>query len=581
MITKNQLFPLFLLFTLTVTVEAKDTLRTGAELAAILASIHEHVDQRKLDTKLFTQALNSQPINIQETALRGLGRIGGDTIAPLVLPFLNDENEVLRRAAVFALGISGQSNVIQKLWPVLKKENDETVKQEIYLALGLLGGNNLISTLLDRVKIEKTPATKAAIFQALAIAITYHQDISAQLVTDLEQSTDKKEVVDFTHLLKLMEQDNSLSYFVGYFLARVKTIEQYINPLQLEKLTRNVKSLGNKKVLARLIGKATQKDHPSNRQLLSWLIEQSNLSKVDLVVEAIQAMGSLLKIPQARLQLGKLHGSTNPLIAQSALQVLANSSLNSMQMTQLLKKNLKNVRPSMVVAAMKGLVKRQDRDDMSWALKILAHKSSFVKIRFALLIAEKDKKGFHNVLKLLSKDTDPKVAKVATSLLSDKSAGEPSIKTQTTFYPKALKANGRHVLLRTSAGNIELLMNQDATYTSAHFIKLVNSGYYNTTYFSRMLGNFVAQGGDSVGDMDGGSGQMIREEISYLSHKIGTVGMATSGKDTGDAQFFINLGDNFHLDRKYTIFASVVRGMENVYKLSNGDQIISAEVIME
>ena len=576
MITKTRLFPLIILAVFNTTIGAKDVSLPEAEPRTISASIHQHVDERVFNAKLFSQALNSQQINIQKTALRGLGRIGGETITPLVTPFLNNKNPALRRAAVFALGISGNSKVNLLLLPLLETEIDETVKQEIYLALGLLGGDNLVNNLLAREKIEKKTATKATIFQALALAITYHQDVSSQLVTNVGQTR-----IDFEHFLKLIEKDNQLSYFAGYFLARVNNIGEHLNPAQLEKLIPNTKSLRNKKIICRLIGKVIGKDHSSNRQLLSWLIEQSNSTDVALVVEAIQAMGSLLNIPQARLQIGKLHASTNPLIAQSALQVLADSSLESMQMTQLLKKNLKNKRPAMVVAAMTGLIKRQERDDMSWAIKILAHKNSFVKIRFALLIAEKDKQGFHNVLKLLSKDIDPKVAKVATSLLSNKLTGEASVKTRTTSYAKALKASGHHVLLRTSAGDIEFRMNQDATYTAAHFINLVNSGYYNATYFSRMLGNFVAQGGDSVGDVDGGSGQMIREEISYLSHKIGTVGMATSGKDTGDAQFFINLGDNLHLDRKYTIFAEVVSGMENVYKLSNGDQIISAEVLTE
>lgn len=576
MITKTQLFPFILLLVIATPLTAKNIDMPEVEQKTILASIHQQVDKRILDVELFNQALSSQPINIKETALIGLGRIGGDPIRPLVVPFLNDKNTTLRCAAVFALGISGSPEASEELWLLLEKETNENVKQETYLALGNLGGDNLVSRMLAHVKLEKEQKTQAAIFQALAIAITYHQQISKQISVDSEQST-----VNFDRLLKLMADDSELSYFVGYFLAKVKNIEQHIDPADLEKLTNDTNSLRNKKVLARLIGKVTQKDHPSNRQLLAWLIEQSNNPDVGLVVEAIQAMGSLLKIPQARLQLGKLHGSTNPLIAQSALQVLADSSLDSMQMTQLLKKNLKSNRPSMVAAAMKGLIKRQERDKMSWALKILTHKNSFVKIRFALLIADKDKKEFSNVLKMLSKDIDPKVARVAKNLLSEESTSEHPIKTKTTSYSKALKSNSRHVLLRTSAGDIEFQINQHATYTAAHFINLVNSGYYNDTYFSRMLGNFVAQGGDSVGDMDGGSGQMIREEVSYLSHKIGSVGMATSGKDTGDAQFFINLGDNIHLDRKYTIFAEVVSGLKNVYRLSNGDQIISAEVLKE
>lgn len=344
-------------------------------------------------------------------------------------------------------------------------------------------------------------------------------------------------------------------------------------------MTNRLKSPANKRILVRLIGKVTKKNHPENRQLLSWLIEQSESDNVTLVVESINAMGSLLDIAQARLQLGKLHGAKNPLIAQSAFQVLANSSLDGMQIMQLLKKQLKSKNPAMVVTAISGLVKRQERDEMSWAIKILSHKSDFVRIRFAQIIANKDKKGFTNVLKMISKGTNSAVADYAKSLLSDDNP--KAILTKTQPYKEALESVSKRVVLHTSAGDIQFKMNDQAVYTSARFIQLVKQGYYNGSYFSRMVGNFVAQGGDSIGDMDGGSGKMIREEISYLSHLKGSVGMATSGKDTGDSQFFVNLGDNLHLDRKYTLFAEVVNGMDVIFQLSNGDKIISAEILKE
>ena len=38
----------------------------------------------------------------------------------------------------------------------------------------------------------------------------------------------------------------------------------------------------------------------------------------------------------------------------------------------------------------------------------------------------------------------------------------------------------------------------------------------------------------------------------------GTVGLSTRGRNTADAQFFINLVDNPRLDEDYTVFASVL-----------------------
>ena len=551
---------------------SKESVSAGNHHQVSFATLQKLVNQRNLDNEIFVQALSSQDVKLQLTALKGLGRIGGPEILELVIPMLANKNSSIRKAAVFAIGISAVAKSSHSLWSMLDKETNESVKQEIYLALGHLGGKNLASKLLSREKLEKELKTKAVIFQALAIAITYHQEASEQVLTIGGQAE-----FNFNSLLQLMENNDELCYSVGYFLARVKNIKQRISPDQLQYLIAKVNSPRNKKIVARLIGKVTNEKQPANRLILAWLIEQSKSQDVALVVETIQAMGSLLDTPQARLQLGKLQGSKNPLVAQSALQVLADSDLESMQMIQLLKKQLKSDQPAMVVAAMSGLIQRQQREEMSWAYKILSHKNTFVKIRFAQLIASKDKQGFTNVLQMLAKDIDQKVADYAISLLQNKeSTNQPN---ETLDFATASQSIGLRVVLQTSAGEIRLKMNDQAIYTAAHFIQLVQKGFYTGTYFSRMIGNFVAQGGDSVGDMEGGSGQLIREELSYLSHLKGSVGMATNGKDTGDSQFFINLGDNIHLDRKYTIFADVVGGMENVYKLSNGDRIISAEVL--
>ena len=88
----------------------------------------------------------------------------------------------------------------------------------------------------------------------------------------------------------------------------------------------------------------------------------------------------------------------------------------------------------------------------------------------------------------------------------------------------------------------------------------------------------VAQGGDTIGDREGASPFTIREEINYRKHSPMTVGMATSGKDTGSSQFFINTARNPHLDRNYTIFGKVIEGHDIVMAMSNGVQIIEVNI---
>jgi cyclophilin family peptidyl-prolyl cis-trans isomerase len=51
------------------------------------------------------------------------------------------------------------------------------------------------------------------------------------------------------------------------------------------------------------------------------------------------------------------------------------------------------------------------------------------------------------------------------------------------------------------------------------------------------------------------------------------VGISTRGRDTGDAQIFVNLVDNVRLDHNYTIFAEVSAGMDVVDAVLEGSTI--------
>jgi len=70
----------------------------------------------------------------------------------------------------------------------------------------------------------------------------------------------------------------------------------------------------------------------------------------------------------------------------------------------------------------------------------------------------------------------------------------------------------------------------------------------------------------------------MRDELGRLTHARGTVGISTRGRDTGDAQIFINLVDNPRLDMDYTVFAEVVRGIEVIDGILEGDVIERIEI---
>jgi cyclophilin family peptidyl-prolyl cis-trans isomerase len=104
------------------------------------------------------------------------------------------------------------------------------------------------------------------------------------------------------------------------------------------------------------------------------------------------------------------------------------------------------------------------------------------------------------------------------------------------------------------------------------FLKLVTiDHYYDGLTIHRVVPNFVIQGGSPGANEYVGHKEYMRDEVGGLNTR-GTVGLSTRGRNTGDAQFFVNLVDNPRLDYDYTIFAEVSgRDMETVDKIQEGD----------
>ncbi len=153
------------------------------------------------------------------------------------------------------------------------------------------------------------------------------------------------------------------------------------------------------------------------------------------------------------------------------------------------------------------------------------------------------------------------------------------VHTPTPSHDDVARALRSTVVLQTTRGPIVMRMVPEAPLSATNFVHLAESGFYNGLPFHRVVPNFVAQGGDPRGDGNGGSKDLVREEISAVPHQRGTVGMATEGKDTGSCQIFINHGWNINLDGNYTVFARVVAGMDAADRLEVGDVIQRAIVI--
>ena len=110
-----------------------------------------------------------------------------------------------------------------------------------------------------------------------------------------------------------------------------------------------------------------------------------------------------------------------------------------------------------------------------------------------------------------------------------------------------------------------------APITTANFLKLVNSGFYDGLTFHRVIAGFMIQGGCPNGNGMGGPGYSIKGEfarngfVNQLKHTPGVLSMARSmNPNSAGSQFFIMHQTSPHLDGEYAAFGKIIEGMDVV-----------------
>lgn len=138
------------------------------------------------------------------------------------------------------------------------------------------------------------------------------------------------------------------------------------------------------------------------------------------------------------------------------------------------------------------------------------------------------------------------------------------------------------IILKTSKGDIEItVFASKAPLTSANFLNLAQSGFYDGIVFHRVIPNFMVQGGDPTGTGTGGPGYRFEDEINpALKHDgPGVLSMANAGPNTNGSQFFITHVKTDWLDGKHAVFGKVTKGQDIVDSIVQGDKIISVEIL--
>lgn len=97
--------------------------------------------------------------------------------------------------------------------------------------------------------------------------------------------------------------------------------------------------------------------------------------------------------------------------------------------------------------------------------------------------------------------------------------------------------------------------------------------YFDGLTFHRVVPDFVVQGGDPLGTGEGGPGYEFQDELRGDLHHdaVGMLSMANAGPDTNGSQFFFTLRPVNRLDFLHSVFGRVVRGIEVLPLIQQGD----------
>ena len=142
------------------------------------------------------------------------------------------------------------------------------------------------------------------------------------------------------------------------------------------------------------------------------------------------------------------------------------------------------------------------------------------------------------------------------------------------------------MVLKLSYGEVEIeLYPEKAPNHVQRFKRLVEEGKYNGVVFHRVIDGFMAQTGDvkfgntnspefnlSLAGTGGSDLPNLKAEFTDVAHTRGILSAARSADpNSANSQFFICFDSAPHLDRQYSAFGKVIKGMEFIDQIKKGD----------
>ena len=141
------------------------------------------------------------------------------------------------------------------------------------------------------------------------------------------------------------------------------------------------------------------------------------------------------------------------------------------------------------------------------------------------------------------------------------------------------------MIMKLKDGEVEIELYADVAPNHVkRFKDLASKGRYDGVVFHRVIDGFMAQSGDvkfgnsnskefnlSMAGTGGSELPDLKAEFSDIPHDRGVLSAARSADpNSANSQFFICFESAPHLDRQYSVFGKVIKGMEFVDNIKKG-----------
>ena len=142
------------------------------------------------------------------------------------------------------------------------------------------------------------------------------------------------------------------------------------------------------------------------------------------------------------------------------------------------------------------------------------------------------------------------------------------------------------IIIKLKYGEVKVELFEDVAPNHVErILTLSKEGKYDGVAFHRVIDGFMAQTGDvkfgnsnspdynlSLAGTGGSDLPNVKAEFTDIAHSRGTLSAARSADpDSANSQFFICFDSAPHLDRQYSAFGKVIKGMEFVDMIKKGD----------